>query len=147
MNSALQRQTYSRPYIQRVSLAEIARLLDVPVIVATYSDADGVRNHATFGLDFGFNWSEFAAAVDAQCTKGAKIIPNVESHELLNRWSGSLINRGIRFMAGIPLCDADGWKIGSIAVIADQKQVARKGIPIRQLGELGRQFAGIGSQQ
>jgi hypothetical protein len=143
MYSALQRQPIIRPKSGRVSLSEIARLLDVPVIIASYFDVDGVRNHATFGLDFGFNWSEFAAAVDAQCIKGAKIIPNVESHELLNRWSGSLINRGIRFMVGIPLCDSDGWKIGSIAVIADQKEVARNGIPIRRLGELGREFAGI----
>ncbi len=143
MYSALQRQPIIRQQTRRVGLAEIARLLDVPVIVATYCGADGIWNHATFGLDFGFNWSEFAAAVDAECTKGAKIIPNVESHELLNRWSGSLINRGIRFMVGIPLCDSDGWKIGSIAVVADQKDVARNGIPIRRLGELGRQFAGI----
>lgn len=143
MYSALQRQPVVQSPNQRISLAEIARLLDVPVIVATYCDANGTRNHATFGLDFGFNWSEFATAIDAQCTKGAKIIPNVESHELLNRWSGSLINRGIRFMVGIPLCDGDGWKIGSIAVIADQKQVARNGIPIRRLGELGRKFIGL----
>lgn len=143
MYRALQRQPIIQKPSRRISLSEIARLLDVPVVVATYCNAQGVRSHATFGLDFGFNWSEFAAALDAQCTKGAKIIPNIESHELLTRWSGSLVKRGIRFMVGIPLCDVDGWKIGSIAVIADQKEVARNGIPIRRLGELGKEFVGI----
>lgn len=131
-----------RPTQQRFSLSDIARELNVPVVVANFHDDDNVRTHATYGLDFGVNWSEFAAAVDALCVNGAKIIPNVGIHDELNRWTRSLVERDIRFFAGIPLRNSDGLRIGSIAVIANQKVVAMSGIPIRRLGELGREFVG-----
>ena len=118
-------------------------MLDVPVVVASNSDAGAIRTHSTFGLDSGIDWSEFSAAVDAQCTKGAMIIPNVQMHPELNRWSRSFEDRNIRFLVAIPLCDADGWRVGSIAVLANSKTVGRKGIPIRRLGELGREFIGL----
>jgi hypothetical protein len=126
-----------------ITLADIAILLGVPVVIATNTHSHPLRSHSTFGLDFGVNWAQFAAAVDAQCVKGASIIPNIEKHPELSRWSASLIRSDIRFFAGVPLCDVDGWRVGSIAVIAEQKAVARKGIPIRRLGELGRQFVGL----
>ena len=131
-----------RPTQRRFSLSDIARELNVPVVVANFHDDDNVRTHATYGLDFGVNWSEFAAAIDASCVNGAKIIPNIALHDELGCWSRSLLERDIRFFAGIPLRDADGWRIGTIAVIAKQKVVAHLGIPIRRLGELGREFVG-----
>jgi hypothetical protein len=126
----------------RFSLSDIARELDVPVVVSSFHDDQNVLTHATYGLDFGVNWSEFAAAIDGLCVDGAKIIPNIAAHEQLSLWSRNLAARDIRFFAGIPLRDADGWRVGSIAVIANQKVVARAGIPIRRLGELGREFVG-----
>jgi hypothetical protein len=126
----------------RFSLSDIARELNVPVVVANFQDDDDVRTHATYGLDFDINWSEFAAAIDALCVDGAKIIPNIAVHDQLSYWSRNLAVRDIRFFAGIPLRDADGFRIGSISVIANQKDVARAGIPIRRLGELGREFVG-----
>lgn len=133
------------PWLSRpeISLSDIAASLGVPVVIATNSHASPMRMHSTFGLDFSVNWAEFAAAVDAQCTKGASIIPNIAKHPELARWSETLSNNNIRFFAGIPLCDTDGWRVGSIAVLADQKIVARNGIPIRRLGELGRKFVGL----
>ncbi len=126
-----------------ISLALIAQALDVPAVIATTSDASALRTHSTFGLDFGVNWSEFAAAIDALCAKGATIIPNVEAHPELSRWSGTLTKKDIRFLAGMPLYDAGGCRVGSIAVIANQKSVAHKGVAIRRLGELGRLFVGV----
>lgn len=145
MQSAALHQAAIEPARLRHSLSDIARLLDVPVVIATYSDITNVRNYSTFGLDFGVNWSGFAAAVDTQCGNGATIIPNVETHPELGPWSAALVAKNIRFFAGMPLCDFDGWRIGSIAVLAAQNEVARKGIPIRRLGELGREFAGVTS--
>lgn len=128
----------------RFSLGEIARKLDVPVIVATFSDVSTIRNHSTFGLDFDVNWSEFAAAIDLLCGAGATVIPNVESHPELGKWAAPLIANNIRFLAATPLCDFDGWRIGSIAALASQQHVARKGIAMRELAALGREFVGIG---
>lgn len=143
MHNAVQHQSSVSPARSRISLAMIAEMLDVPVVVVSHSDVDANRTHSAFGLDFGIVWSEFSAAVDAQCTKGATIIPNVEVHPELSRLSRPLVERNIRFLVAIPLCDVDGWRLGSIAVLADQKSVASRGIPIRRLGELGREFIGL----
>jgi hypothetical protein len=127
----------------RTSLADVARAMDVPVVVATRNDPGGSQTHSSHGLDFGVNWSEFVAAVDAQCTKGATIIPNIQVNPAFYPWIAPLVARDIRFLVAIPLCDHDGWRVGSIAVVASHKAVARKGVPVRLLGELGRSFIGI----
>lgn len=143
MYSALRADANIWPVRRGISLADIARVLDVPVVVATQNDLAAIRTHSSFGLDFGVNWSEFIAAVDALCTKGATIIPNVQANPELSQWIGPLVERDIRFLVAIPLCDIDGWRLGSIAVVANHKTVARQGIPIRRLGELGREFVGL----
>ena len=143
MHNMARRDEQIWPARSVIGLAAIAQTLGVPVVITTASDASAVRTHSSFGLDFGVNWSEFAAAIDTLCTAGATIIPNIETHPELSRWSGTLTGKNIRFLAGMPLSDAEGRRIGSIAVIANQQAVARTGIPIRRLGELGRQFAGI----
>jgi hypothetical protein len=143
MQSAALHQTVKKPTRLQFSLSDIARILDVPVVIAAYRDINNVRNHSTFGLDFGVNWSGFADAVDTQCANGATIIPNIELHPELGPRCAALIASNIRFFAGVPLCDFDGWRVGSIAVLAAQGDVARKGIPIRRLGELGREFVGV----
>jgi hypothetical protein len=143
MHSAVRQQPSVWPIMAKISLSDIARQIDVPVVIVTSSDARAVRTHSTFGLDLGMNWSAFASAVDDQCIKGASIIPNIEVNQKLSQWSVLLVKQNIRFLVGIPLCDTDGWRVGSISVLANQKAVARKGIAIRQLGELGRQFVGL----
>jgi hypothetical protein len=143
MQSLALRPAHIEKSIVRFSLGEIARKLDVPVVIATYSDVSRVRNHSTFGLDFSVNWSEFAAAIDRLCEPGATVVSNVECHSELSKWTKSLVAADIRFLAGTPLCDFDGWRIGSIAVLASQKHVARKGIAMRELAVLGREFVGI----
>lgn len=127
----------------RFSLADIARKLDVPVVIVTFSDVSRIRNHSTFGLDFAVNWSEFAAAIDHLCGQRATVIPNVENHDELGKWTAPLVAANIRFLAGTPLYDFDGWRVGSIAALASQQHVARKGIAMRELAALGREFVGI----
>lgn len=143
MYSALRADANIWPVRRGTSLADIARLLDVPVVVSTQTNPEEIRTHSSFGLDFGVNWSEFIAAVDALCTKGATIIPNVQANPGLSRWISPLVERNIRFLVAIPLCDLDGWRVGSIAVMAQHKIVAQRGIPVRRLGELGRDFIGL----
>ena len=144
MQSLARRPADLNTSVARFSLGEIARKLNVPVVIATYSDVSKVRNHSTFGLDFGVNWAEFAAGVDLLCVSGAAVVPNVECHPELGKWSASLVAADIRFLAATPLSDFDGWRIGSIAVLASQQHVARKGINIRELAALGREFVGAG---
>ncbi len=143
MQSALRADAFVRPVRPRTSLADISRAMDVPVVIATRNDPQTRATHSSYGLDFGVDWSAFVAAVDAQCTKGATIIPNVQANAGLYPWISSLVERDIRFLVAIPLCDPDGWRVGSIAVIASHKAVARNGVPVRLLGELGRKFVGI----
>ncbi len=143
MHTAVLPQPTIWPERSQLSPGGIAKLLDVDIVIINRTDANALRTYSTFGLDLELNWSEFAAAVDEQCVKGASIIPNVEVHPELSRWAAALVKRDIRFMVGLPLSDVDGWRVGSIAVLANHKAVALKGIPIRQLGELGRQFVGI----
>lgn len=130
-------------YSPRYSLADIAADLGVPVVVARYSDVGHARNDEIFGLDQTKQWAGFTAAVDLICANGSIIIPNVEGHTALLQWSGRLIANDIRYFTGIPLLDFDGWRVGSIAVLARYKDVDRTGISLRRLGELGRAFAGI----
>lgn len=144
MQNLAQRASTTPMSLARFSLGDIARKLDVPVVIATFSDVSQLRNHSTFGLDFDVNWSEFAAAIDLLCGAGATVIPNVESHPELGKWAAPLIANNIRFLAATPLCDFDGWRIGSIAALASQQHVARKGIAMRELAALGREFVGIG---
>lgn len=143
MHNAARLKPMIWPIAPGISLSDIARQIEVPVVIVTNCDVRVVRAHSTFGLDLRVNWSAFASAVDDQCAKGASIIPNIGVHQELSQWSSMLVEEDIRFLAGIPLSDPDGWRVGSIVVLASQKMVARKGIPIRQLGELGRQFVGL----
>lgn len=125
------------------SLFDIAQTLGVPVVVANYRNADGVQTHATFGLDLDVSWTLFAQAIDHLCATGAAIVANVEGHEQLGRWVAPLLKDDIRFFVGVPLRDYQARRVGCIAVLASQAFVARRGVSVSRLGQLGRQFAGI----
>jgi GAF domain-containing protein len=125
------------------SLFDISQRLGVPVVVANHLDASGVLTHSTFGLDLDFNWAEFAGAVDDLCSTGAVIVPNIEDHDRLGHWVRPLVARDIRFFAGLPLRDYQSRRVGSIAVMASQAFVARRGISVSRLGQLGKEFAGF----
>lgn len=125
------------------SLFDIAQTLGVPVVVANYRGADGMQNHATFGLDMGINWALFANAINQLCATGAVIIANVEGHEQLGKWVEPLLKNDIRFFVGVPLRDYQARRVGCIAVLASQAFVARRGVSVSRLGQLGQQFAGV----
>lgn len=125
------------------TLFDIAQTLGVPVVVANYIGANGVPTHATFGLDLDVNWALLAKAVDDLCATGAVIVANVEGHEQLGKWIEPLLKDDIRFFVGVPLRDYQNRRVGCIAVLASQAFVARRGISVSRLGQLGRQFAGV----
>lgn len=124
----------------RLNLSEIATALDVPVVIMAMQDDDGINRHATFGLEVDTDRQALAAASFAQCAKGATVVPNIAVHPDLSQWSDTLIQRGLRFMVGVPLFNDEGQRTGSICIVATQKHVAGHGIKIHLLKELGSAF-------
>lgn len=125
------------------SLFDISQRLGVPVVVAYTTVARGIPTHSTFGLDLDVNWAQFANAVDRLCANGAAIVADIDRHEQLGKWVEPLVARDIRFFVGVPLRDYQARRVGSIAVLASQAFVARRGISVSRLSQLGKDFAGI----
>lgn len=125
------------------SLFDIAQRLGVPVVVANIIAARGFSTHSSFGLDLEVNWAQFATAVDQLCANGAAIVADIDRHDQLGKWVEPLVARDIRFLIGVPLRDYQARRIGSIAVLASQAFVARRGISVSRLGQLGKDFAGV----
>lgn len=123
-----------------LKLSEIAEALDVPVVILAFQDRDGASRHAMFGIELGTDRDGLAAACFAQCGRGATVVPNMAVHPELSLWTGSLIERGLGFMVGVPLFDDTGARTGSISVVATQKHVAGQGIQVHLLKELGTTF-------
>ncbi len=133
------RRSYERE-ASRLKLSEIAAALDVPVVILAFQDSAGCARHAMFGVELQTDRDGLAAASFAQCGQGATVVPNIAVHPELCLWSDALIQRGLRFMVGVPLFNAKGARTGSISVIATQKHVAGHGIQVHLLKELGAAF-------
>ena len=123
-----------------LKLSEIAEALAVPVVILAFQDSDGAGRHAMFGIELGTDRDGLAAACFAQCGQGATVVPNIAVHPELCLWSDALIQRGLRFMVGVPLFNDTGARTGSISVIATHKHVAAQGIQVHLLKELGAAF-------
>lgn len=121
-------------------LASIAEAVGVPVVILSHGDNLHIARHSTYGLDLGIDRSALASAFHEQSAKAATVIPNLALHPDLSQWSSALVARDLRFMVGLPLYDADNRFTGSVSVVASQKHVAGKGIPIALLKMLGNQF-------
>ncbi len=121
-------------------LASIAEAVGVPVVILSHGDEANAARHSTYGLDLGIDRSALAMAFHQQSARAATVIPNLALHPDLSQWSSALVARDLRFMVGLPLYDADGQRAGSISVVASQKDVAGRGIPIALLKMLGSQF-------
>ncbi len=124
----------------QLKLSQIADALDVPVVILAFQDGAGSPRHAMFGIELGTDRDGLAAASFAQCAKGATVVPNIAVHPELCLWSDALIQRGLRFMVGVPLFNDTGARTGSISVIATHKHVAAQGIQVHLLKELGAAF-------
>lgn len=143
MQSALKKYSYLAGSRPNGSLLDIAQTLGVPVVVASYRGASGVSTHATYGLDLGVSWALLAKTIDQLCEQGAVIVANVEGHERLGKLVEPLLAQDLRFFVGVPLRDYQARRVGCIAVLASQAFVARRGVSVSRLGQLGRQFFGV----
>lgn len=126
-------------------LAVIAQAVGVPVVIFSKGDSASNAYHSTYGLELAIDSSAMASAFYQQSEKATTVIPNLALHRDLSQWSSALVARDLRFMVGLPLYDADGQRVGSISVVASQKDVAGRGIPIALLKKLGGQFVAQGS--
>lgn len=126
---------------QRTSLASIAKAMDVPVVIATFRDKNYIQTVATYGLDLMNNLAKFANVCDKLCAQRAVVIPDArnepEMATLAKHWPSS----DICFLAGIPLRDAKGQRMGSLCVMNSSQAVAKRGISFRTLSDVGKAFA------
>ncbi len=124
-------------------LSQIAHEMGVPVAVATYRSAHGVKMFATFGLDMTVNWALFADVCEQLCASGATVIPNIAKHEAF-QWIPEDQSTGeVRFLVGVPLRNKLGEVVGSLAVLDTQCAVARKGLAISKMADLGKKLIGL----
>lgn len=121
-------------------LAVIAQAVGVPVVILSKGDAACNAHHWTYGLELATDSSAMAFAFYQQSEKATTVIPNLALHPDLSQWSSAFVARDLRFMVGLPLYDNEGQRVGSISVVASQKDVAARGIPIAMLKKLGCQF-------
>jgi GAF domain-containing protein len=148
--SALAAQDASCPRIPpyesagEYNLASIAAAMDVPVVLATFPDANGVRIFATHGLDLMHNFARFGAACNDLCIDRAVVIPDTEAHPSLGQVAKHWPAGDVRFLVGIPLHDKAGRRVGSLAVMNTSLAVARKGISFGLLNALAKAYARTG---
>jgi hypothetical protein len=131
----------SAPYVHQ-DLSQIAQEMGVPVAVATYRSVHGVKMFATFGLDMTVNWALFADICEILCAGGATVIPNIAKHEAFQWLPEDQSTGDIRFLVGVPLRNELGEVVGSLAVLDTQCAVARKGLAISKMADLGKSLIG-----
>ncbi len=130
------------PYLNQ-DLSQIAREMGVPVAVATYRSAHGVKTFATFGLDIRVNWALFADICEQLCAGGATVIPNITKHEEFQWLPEDQSTGDVRFLVGVPLRNEQGEVVGSLAVLDTQCAVAKKGLAISKMADLGKSLIGL----
>ena len=132
---------------KRLSLASIAKMMNVPVVLATFRDENNVQTFATHGLDLMHNLARFAVACDSLCKDREVVIPDTRAHPLLGTLAHHWPSEDICFLVGIPLRDSDGHRVGSVAVMNTSRAVARTGISFRALTNLAKVFSQTGQLQ
>ncbi len=124
-----------------VNLASVASAMNVPVVMATYYDENGIQTFATHGLGLMNNLALFAAACNDLCVDQAVVIPNTRTHQSLGALAKHWPAEDICFLVGIPLCNDQGQRVGSLTVMNTSKAVASRGISFRSLEALGKAIA------
>ncbi len=153
--TSLQQQSELRPQVigagllssNRLSLASIAKMMNVPVVLATFRDENNVKTFATHGLDLMHNLAGFADACDNLCKDREVVIPDTRTHPALGTIARHWPSEDICFLVGIPLRDSDGRRVGSVAVMNNSRAVARTGISFRVLTNLAKVFSQTGQLQ
>ena len=131
----------------RNSLASIAAAMNVPVVIATYRNEYNIKTVATHGLDLMNNLACLAAACDDLCTDRVIVIPDTRTIPAIGALARHWPDQENCFLAGMPLRDASGNRVGSLCVMNNSRAVARSGISFRTLAEIGKTFAQTGQLQ
>ncbi len=128
----------------RINLSSVAKIMHVPLAIATYPGENGTRTFATHGFSNAADVGRFAAACDRLCLDRALVIPDMAVHGALSGFADLLPKADIRFLVGISLQNNRGQRVGSLAVMNSSKAVASRGISFKTLTALGRAFAETG---
>jgi GAF domain-containing protein len=124
----------------KCNLSSVAAAIDVPVVLATFPDENGVRTFATHGLDLKYNFARFGAVCNDLCEGRALVVPDIQAHPTLSEVTKTWPAGDVRFLVGIPLFNKTGMRVGSIAVMDTSPAVARKGISFGLLNMLAKSF-------
>lgn len=125
----------------QVNLASVASAMNVPVVMATYYDENGIQTFATHGLGLMNNLALFAATCNELCAAQAVVIPDTRTHQSLGALAKHWPADDICFLVGIPISNDKGQRVGSLAVMDTSKAVASKGICFRSLTAFGKSIA------
>ena len=128
----------------RVHLASVAKVMQVPVAIATYRDQSGLQTFAAHGFSDATSVGPFAAACNNLCSERTLAVPDIALHVTLSGFVNVLPKADIRFLVGMALLDKRGQRVGSLTVMNSSKAVARQGISFRMLIALGKAFAETG---
>lgn len=128
----------------RISLAAIAKTMDVPVVLASFRDEHDVQTFATHGLGLMNNLARFAAICDELCGERVVVIPDTRIDPALSSLARHWPDEDICFLVGIPLRNVDGKRVGSLSVMNSSRAVARDGISFRTLSDVGKAFSQTG---
>jgi GAF domain-containing protein len=129
---------------KRINLFSVATIMNVPVVLATYRDQNGMETFATHGLDLNNNLARFGVACNELCKGGVIVVPDTHAHPALGTIARHWPTSEIRFLVAIPLRNSAGRIVGSLAVMNSQKAVASRGISFKMLNEFGKAFADEG---
>lgn len=128
----------------RVNLSSVAKIMHVPVAIATYRAQNGLQTFAAHGFSNATSVGPFAAACDNLCSDRTLAIPDIALHTTLGGFVNILPKPDIRFLVGMALQDKRGQRVGSLTVMNSSKAVARQGVSFRMLIALAKAFTETG---
>ncbi len=140
--SFLQKPNFSIPPFL---LKSIKAELNVPVVIAAYRNEHGIMHYASYGLNLDTPFSKLAIASYRVCLDGAMVYPNIAICPEFAFYQGRHADDKARFYVGVPIRNAGGQVVGSLAILQEIDIVAKKGISLARMTQLGQNLANAAS--
>ena len=122
-------------------LKKIANDLNVPIIIASCRNERNIMCYHSFGIDARSDFCRLAHASHQFCSNGMRILPDITKCEGINKIYGNRSTDIARFYVGVPIRNAHHEIIGSMAVLQESRLIAQNAFSLRQLREIGQDFA------
>jgi hypothetical protein len=126
-------------------LISIKAELNVPVVIAAYRNGHGIMHFASYGLNLDTPFSKLAIASYRVCLEGAMVYPNIANCPEFDFYQGRHADDKACFYVGVPIRNAGRQVIGSLAILQEINIVAKKGISLARMTQLGQNLANAAS--